>query len=223
VVVENRLGDKMQPTLVPPWLWRAVVIVLALVVIMGGTTALWLGTRPALTGAAIPVPYLGRWTFGPGAAGEEADGSITVRATGQASGLFYAVSEQPLVDFVLEARAVPLSGPDDTGYGLIVRYRGLDDFVALLIGPDGYIAVGQMSGGKWRWRVPWQPWPHIKRGSAENLLRAQCRTDRCRFYVNGEFAFEVSGVPGEGQTGFAVWNPEGSNASAAFREWQAWR
>jgi len=221
--MENSLRDKMQQKLVPPWLWRAVVMAFALVVMMGVTTALWLGTRPALTGLAVPLPDLGRWTFGPGAAGEEAEGSIIVHATGQAGGLFYAVSEQPLADFALEARAVPLSGPDDTGYGLIVRYRGLDDLVVLLIGPDGYIAVGQRSGGEWRWPVPWQQWPHIKRGSTENLLRAQCRADRCRFYVNGEFAFEVSGVPGEGQIGFAVWNPEGGNVSAAFRKWQAWR
>ncbi len=223
MVMENSLRDKREQKLVPPWLWRAVVMAFALVVMLGVTTALWLGTRPALTGVAVPLPDPGRWTFGPGAAGEEADGSITVRATGQASGLFYAVSERPLADFALEARAAPLSGPDDTGYGLMVRYRGLDDFAALLIGPDGYIAVGQMSGGEWRWRVPWQPWPHIKRGSTENLLRAQCRADRCRFYVNDEFAFEVSGVPGEGQIGFAVWNPGGSNVSAAFRQWQAWR
>jgi hypothetical protein len=95
--------------------------------------------------------------------------------------------------------------------------------VALLIGPDGYLAVGQMASGQWRWRVPWQQWPHIKRGLTENLVRAQCRADRCRFYVNEEFAFEVSGVPGAGQTGFAVWNPEGSNVSAVFRHWQMWR
>jgi hypothetical protein len=221
--MENSLRDKKQPNLVPPWLWRAVVMVLVLVVIMGVTIVLWLGTRPATTGASLPLSDLGRWAFGPGAVGEEADGSITVRAAGKASGLLYAVSEQPLADFAFEARAAPLSGPDDIGYGLVVRYRGLDDYVALLIGPDGYIAVGQMSGGEWRWRVPWQQWPHIKRGSTENLVRAQCRADRCRFYVNEEFAFEVSGVPGAGQTGFAVWNPEGSNVSAVFRHWQMWR
>lgn len=221
--MENRQRDKLQPSLVPPWLWRAGVMVLALVAISGVTLALWLGTRPATTGASVPLPDLGRWTFGPGAAGEEAEGSITVRAAGQAGGLFYAVSEQHLADFAFEARAVPSSSPDDMGYGLVVRYRGPDDYVAFLIGPDGYIAVSQMSGGESHWRVPWQQWPHIKRGSTENLLRAQCRADRCRFYVNDEFAFEVSGVPGVGQTGFAVWSPGDSNVSAAFREWQMWR
>jgi hypothetical protein len=95
--------------------------------------------------------------------------------------------------------------------------------VALLIAGDGYIAVGQMSGGEWRWRVPWQQWPHIQRGSSENLLRAECRADRCRFYVNDEFAFEVSGIPDTGQAGFAVQSPDGSSVSAAFSEWWVWR
>jgi hypothetical protein len=95
--------------------------------------------------------------------------------------------------------------------------------VALLVGADGYIAVGQMLGGKWRWRVLWQPWPHIRRGLTQNLLRAECRADRCRFYVNDEFAFEVSDLSLEGRAGLAVWNPDGGSVSAAFSEWQVWK
>jgi hypothetical protein len=221
--MEDGLRDKTQPNLVSPWLWRAAVVALALAVSVGLMTALWLGTRPTVKGAPVRSHDLGAWTFSSGAVGSEADGSITLRATGGAGGLVYAVSEQRLTDFALEAHAIPLTGPDDTGYGLVVRYRDPDNFVSLLIGPDGYIAVGQMSGGMWRWQVPWQQWPHIKRGSIQNLLRAECHADRCRFYVNDEFAFEVSGVPGEGQAGFAVWNPGVSNVSAVFREWQLWK
>ena len=95
--------------------------------------------------------------------------------------------------------------------------------MALLIGPDGYIAVGQMSGGVWRWRVPWRQWPHIQRGYQENLVRAECRADRCRFWVNDEFAFEVEGVPEAGQVGFAVWTPDGSDVSAVFSQWEMWK
>jgi hypothetical protein len=110
-----------------------------------------------------------------------------------------------------------MSGHDDAGYGLVVRHEVPDDFVILLIGPDGYIAIGQMRGGAWHWRVPWQQWPHIKRGEAENLLRAECRADRCRFSVNGEFAFEIDDVPARGQIGLS-WNLPGASVTAVFQE-----
>jgi hypothetical protein len=220
--MENSLRDETESDLVSPWLWRAAVVTLALVVMAGLVMALWLGTRPAVTGTSVPSRDLGVWTFGPGASGNAADRSITLQAT-RVGALAYAVSQQRWADFALEVRAAPLTGPDDMGYGLIVRDQGSDDFVSLLIGPDGYIAVGQMSGGARRWRVPWQQWPHIERGLAENLVRAECRADRCRFYVNDEFAFEVDGVPREGQIGFAVWNPEGDDVSAVFKEWQVWK
>jgi hypothetical protein len=211
--------------LVPPWFWRATVGTLVFVIAIGLAATLWLGTRPEVTGTPISVSDLGKWTFGPGAAGGEAEGRFTLRADAeQADHVAYATGELMLADFAVEACAAPLNGPDDAGYGLVVRHKGPDEFVALLIGADGYIAVGQMSGGEWRWRVPWQQWPHIRRGRAENILRAECRADRCRFYVNAEFAFEVDGVPAKGRIGPAVWDPETSAGFAAtFRDWRVWR
>jgi hypothetical protein len=221
--VYNSLRDRTQTNLAPAWLWRASVVTLALVVVVGLTAALWLGTQSTVKGVSVSAHDLGAWTFGPGASGGESDGGITLRAIGQAERAAYVVGGQRLADFAFEARAKPLTGPDDSGYGLVARGRGPDDFVALFIGPDGYIAVGQMSGGVWRWRVPWRPWPHIQHGYRENLLRAECRADRCRFWVNDEFAFEVEGVPDTGQVGFAVWNPNGSDVSAMFSKWQMWK
>jgi len=218
----DSLQDKAESNLVSPWLWRMAVVALVLIVTVGPVIALWLGTRPAVRGVSVPSRDLGVWTFGPGSSGSQASGSVALQAT-EANALAYAMSQPRLADCALEVRATPLIGPDDMGYGLVVRYQGPDDFVALLIGPDGYLAVGQMSGGVWRWRAPWQQWPHIKRGFTENLVRAECRADRCRFYVNDELAFEVDGVPDVGQIGFAVWNPDGSSVSAAFNEWQVWR
>jgi len=213
--------QQAKPDFAPPWLWRATVTALTFVIVVGLAAALWLGARPVATGTLAPASVLGDWTLGPGASGDEADGRFTLRAE-KADQVVWATSALSLTDFVVEARAAPLGGPDDAGYGLVVRHRGPDEFVALLIGADGYIAVGQMSGGAWRWRAPWQQWPHIKRGLAENLLRAQCRADRCRFYVNDEFAFDVEAVPTEGKVGPAVWSPEANRFAAAFRDWRVW-
>ena len=215
-------GRQAKQGFVSLWLWRAAVTALVSIVIVGLAAALWLGTRPMATGTLAPASTMGAWTLGPGASGGESDGRFTLRAQ-EANRVVFATSELPLTDFAVQVRAAPLSGPADAGYGLVVRHRGPDEFTALLIGADGYIAVGQMSGGTWRWRAPWQQWPHIKRGFTENLVRAECRADRCRFYVNDELAFEVDGVPDVGQIGFAVWNPDGSSVSAAFNEWQVWR
>jgi hypothetical protein len=223
--MDNKIGKPSHVAPVPRWLWRETVGTLVFVIVVGLAAALWLGTRPEVAGTSIPVSNLGAWTPGPGAAGGEAGGQFILRAdTEQADRVAYAVSELMLVDFAVEVRAAPLNGPDDAGYGLVVRQRGPDEFVALLIGADGYIAVGQMSGGEWRWRVPWQQWPHIQRGHTENILRAECRADRCRFYVNGEFAFEVDDVPTEGRIGPAVWNPGTAAAFAGtFHDWRVWK
>jgi hypothetical protein len=221
--VYNSLHDRSQSSLVSLRLWRVSLVTLALVVVVGSTAALWLGAQSVVKGVPVSARELSAWTFGPGAVGGESGGRITLRAIGQAERAAYVLGGQRLADFAFEARAMPLTGPDDSGYGLVTRCEGPDDFVALLIGPDGYIAVGQMSGGIWRWRVPWRQWPHIQRGYRENLVRAECRADRCRFWVNDEFAFEVEGIPDAGQVGFAVWNPDGSDVSATFSQWKMWK
>jgi hypothetical protein len=209
--------------LVPAWLWRTTVGALTLIAAAGVATAVWLGTRPVVTGTPITTRGL-TWAFSPGASGDQTDKTLILRTDAeQAGGVAYATGSLSLGDSVVQVRATRLSGPDDAGYGMIVRYRAPDEYVALLIGGDGYIAVGQMSGGTWRWRVPWQQWPHIRRGSAENLLRAECRADRCRFFVNGEFAFEVDGLPAEGRIGPAVWQPTNTgDVSAGFQDWRLW-
>ncbi len=207
----------------PVWLWRLVASGPLLVVGIGLAAAVWLGTRPVATGAPVSSRELGAWTFGPGATGDVTDERLALR-TSAPNHAAYAASALNLSDGVFEIRAALADGPEDAGYGLIVRHAGPSDFIALLIGPDGYLAIGQMSGGAWRWRVPWQQWPHIKRGEAENLLRAHCRAERCRFYINDEFAFELDGVPDQGQTGAVVWNPaQGQNVGAAFRAWRVWK
>jgi hypothetical protein len=209
--------------LVPARLWRATMGVLALVAVAGLATAMWLGTRPVITGTLITTSDL-MWTLGPGASGDQASRRFILRGdAAQAGSVVYATGNLLLGDSAVQVYAAQANGPDDAGYGVIVRYRAPDEYVAFLIGTDGYIAVGQMSGGAWRWRVPWQQWPHIRRGSAENLLRAECRADRCRFGVNGEFAFEVDGLPTEGQIGPAVWQPANpGEVSAEFQGWRFW-
>jgi len=198
------------------------VVTLALVVVIGLAAALWLATQPVVKSTLTPAGTLGAWTPGPGASGSESGEWFVLRAQ-EPGRVAFATAGLELTDYVVEVRAAPQGGPDDASYGLVVRYRDPNEFVVLLIGADGYIAVGQMSGGTWRWRVPWQQWPHIRRGLSENLLRAECQADRCRFYVNGEFAFVIDAVPAQGTFGPAVSSPEAATFAASFRDWRVWQ
>jgi hypothetical protein len=197
--------------------------VLTLIATVGIAALIWLSTRPVVTGTPVAIEKP-KWTLSPGASGDQTDERFILRTGAEQVGsVAYATGELLLGNSAVQVRAARLNGPDDAGYGMIVRYHAPDEYVTLLIGGDGYIAVGQMSGRAWHWRVPWQQWPHIRRGSAENLLRVECRADRCRFFVNDEFAFEVDGVPIEGQIGPAVWKPtEADSVTAEFREWRVW-
>ncbi len=216
------MKQSAEANLVPAWLWRLVVGTLAWVTVSGMAAALWLGTRPVVTGVQVSAQDQGTWSFSPGASGVQTGAQLTLR-TSDHERVAYAARELVFSDFAVQVRARLARGPDDAGYGLVVR-ESSNDLAALLIGPDGYIAIGQASGGAWRWRVPWQQWPHIKRGAADNLLRAECRAERCRFYVNDEFAFEVDGLARQGRVGPAVWNPaQGENVFASFEEWRVWR
>ena len=215
-------SEEHTTALVPVRLWRIMVEALALFAAAGVATAVWMSMRPVVIGTPIATELT--WTLGPGASGNQANGRFILSGdTAQTGGVAYAASDLLLGDSVVQVRAAQTSGPDDAGYGMIVRYRAPDEYASLLIGADGYIAVGQMLGGAWRWRVPWQQWPHIRRGPAENLLRAECRADRCRFSVNDEFAFEVDGLAIEGRIGPAVWQPTNTGEiSAAFQDWRLW-
>lgn len=213
---------------VPDWLWRATVGALALVIAGGVSAALWLGSRPVTSGQPLAVSDWG-WTPGPGATLTTVNGRLVLRADA-ITGTAYAVGAATLPG-AIQVRAARSDGPEDMGYGLVAGWRGPDEFTALLIGGDGYIAVGQMRAGAWRWRVPWQQWPHVRRGQADNLLRAECGAgcgagcgaERCRFWVNGEFAFEVDSVDVSGQVGPALWLPVSNPTSAAFWDWQMWK
>ena len=206
---------------VPLWLWRATLGALASVVLIGLAAALWLGTRPVARGRPVPTDLLSVWNLRPGAAGGPEGERFLLRTDTQ--GIVYVTAEPTFENVSFQLRARWLGGPDDAGYGLIVRYRGPQDFSALLVAGDGYIAAGEMADGVWRWHVPWRQWPHIRRGSLENLLRAECSTGVCRFFVNDELAFELESSSPQGRIGLAVWVPEpGSGSLAAFRQWQAW-
>jgi len=94
-------------------------------------------------------------------------------------------------DFILEVEAVPLSGPDFNGYGLVYCAQDATHYYAFAIGSDGYYAVLQVTGAEETPLVDWQQFPHVCRGRQANRLRVTCAGPTCRFYINDEHATTI--------------------------------
>ena len=94
-------------------------------------------------------------------------------------------------DFALESEAVPLSGPDFNGYGLVYRAQDAAHYYAFAVGADGYYGVMRVEGDEETALVDWQQFPHVLRGRQANRLRVACSGAACRFYINDEYATTI--------------------------------
>ena len=102
-----------------------------------------------------------------------------------------ALLDYPSSNFTLEGEAIPLSGPDFNGYGLVYRAQGPAHYYTFAVGSDGYYAVLRVAGDEETLLVDWQRFPHVHRGQKANRLRVSCTGAICRFYVNDEYAATV--------------------------------
>jgi hypothetical protein len=94
--------------------------------------------------------------------------------------------------FTLQAR-IELSPAQGSG-GLIVQADDPDHFTAFLISDDGYFRVSDYRNGAWRDRAAWRVWPHIRREGNANVLRAECESDSCIFFINDERTWQEEGL-----------------------------
>ena len=135
-----------------------------------------------------------------------------------------ALLDHPSGDFTLEAQAVPLSGSDFNGYGLIYRAQDAAGYYAFAVGSDGYYAVLRVAGGEETPLVDWQQFPHVHRGRQPNRLRLACAGPACHFYINDEYATTVDdGTWLEGDVGLWVRSfDEDEGVSVQFPDVRAW-
>jgi hypothetical protein len=126
-------------------------------------------------------------------------------------------------DCTLEVEAVPRSGPDFNGYGLIYRAQGEADYTAFVIGSDGYYAVLRIADNGETSLVDWQQFPHIHRGHQANMLRVSCAGATCRFYINDEYATTVEDdARMAGDVGVWVRGFEGDAVMVEFTAARVW-
>ncbi len=107
--------------------------------------------------------------------------------------LAWSAAGLALSDFTFEVDAAPLEGPDDNGYGLVVRRVDDDNFYSLQISGDGYFIVQKRAKGQWiNLTGDWQAGPAIHLGQQANHLRVTCQGNRLTFFVNDEQLTQVT-------------------------------
>lgn len=130
---------------------------------------------------------------------------------------------RPSSDFTLEVEAIPLSGPDFNGYGLVYRAQGPAQYYAFTVGGDGYYAVLRVAGNEETSLVEWQQFPHVHRGREANRLRVACGGPTCHFYVNDEYATTIEDDTWlTGDVGLWVRSFEDGNVAVQFVNMRVW-
>jgi len=136
-------------------------------------------------------------------------------------------------DLEVEVTITLLAGPGGTDYGLLLQ-RTEPPFATLLflVGNDGYVSVWRSEGGSaadalrspaaWTSLLPWQEWPHVRRGKKANRLRVRCQGTRCRLFVNDEFTADVEGEGGEKRVGLFLRTYEQGGLAVRFQTLRVW-
>jgi hypothetical protein len=100
----------------------------------------------------------------------------------------FAAHPIDLSAFSFEARAQ--TDDPTVATGLLINVQDQMNFTAFLISGDGYMSLRDRRSGVWFDRVPWQTWPHVKRDGEANILRVECRSSGCTFFVNDEVTLQ---------------------------------
>jgi hypothetical protein len=177
------------PDPIGPLAWRAasagLIIVTSVVII---ATLLVARQGQAINMALIFDHFAEGWTIRSGSA--EAD-RVVLRPTARSIGLALRSIDSPVN--MLQTRVA--FDPPQGAAGLIVQADDADHFSAFLISGDGYFRISDYRNGVWIDRVAWRAWPHIRRAGTANVLRAECQSDTCTFFVNDEWTWQEAGLP----------------------------
>jgi hypothetical protein len=129
----------------------------------------------------------------PGRPADWSDPTLPRRLGAMPDGATVSLLDHPAGGFTLEVLARPVSAPEPGFYGYGVVYRAQDSsrYYAFAVGGDGYYAVLRVDEGGENALVPWQQFPHIRRGEQVNRLRVSCAGASCDFAINDEYAATV--------------------------------
>lgn len=121
----------------------------------------------------------------------------------------------PFTDFTVEIDATPVTGTNQSGYGLIFRvpitYEVpiVYDFYRFLVNGNGYYLIGTRTDGEWTILKDWTKSEFIKEGYTTNHLKVICKGSLIEVYVNGNYLTTVTDDAfANGRVGVIVDTPE---------------
>lgn len=98
---------------------------------------------------------------------------------------FYALLEdRKFSDFDLRVTTRQISGTDDNTYGVIFRWRDLQNYYLFEISGDGWTRLSKVQNGAAEEITDWTPTPIVQQGATENEIRIVAQGDTFTFYVN---------------------------------------
>lgn len=123
-------------------------------------------------------------------------------------------------DFILEADATQVGGPDNNIYGLLFRY-GLDakEFYTFAISGDGYyvFAIDGPDRTEPQLIAEWTKSPAINLGAQTNHLKVIAVGDNIKYYVNDQLLGESQdGTLDAGTVGFFVGSIDEGDVQISF-------
>lgn len=125
-------------------------------------------------------------------------------------------------DFILEADARFVDGPEKWSYGFMFRYQDGSNTYRYMVSYEGEYTLGRLEGGSWT-TLTKSSSPHITTGRGTNHMRVVCRGAEITVYVNGHYLSSVTdhsfsaGKPGV----YAVSSSE-PNVHVAFDNFMVW-
>lgn len=90
--------------------------------------------------------------------------------------------------FTVRLTATWAAGERDVGYGAAVGADG--GYLAAAVSPLGYAAVWVEQADQREMLLPWQPWPHVQKGSELNEVQIEVAGERVSVRVNRERLWE---------------------------------
>jgi hypothetical protein len=112
------------------------------------------------------------------------NGTYVIEVTGTDS-FAWGNAGKAFSDFVLEIDTTKQAGPDNNGFGVILRYQDPGNFYTFDISSYGNYEFGYYQNDTWTSIISWTGSSDIKQGNATNTITIQCKGNKFTFYVNG--------------------------------------
>jgi hypothetical protein len=126
--------------------------------------------------------------------------------SGASDAIVWSTLDRKFNDLDLRVTTQQVSGAlDQNQFGVIFRYRDLENFYIFRITSDGYYSLAKVKNGAQERVSDWGVTELIHQGSAANEIRVVARGDTFRFFINGQ------AVPLclKGQNTFSMWREPG--------------